>query len=298
MQSSFLLATVLVCWTAATVADPMVCRDVSTKAYTALDLVLDNLDNDVIVAQAKVHKIKRDNTVGLQIKKVWGKYNGGLKRKVKVPVSPTGEDSACGRLIKKKTYFVFLREISETGTYEFVGKPERKKPKEWKRVMKEVLCSKCKLFAPELKPNRKKTAAVLSWKNESLSLVCQAKGRPYPKFNWYKGQTPIKKSDQVIIDSGKDSSSLTITGGPMLDTDTYRCVAFNHLGNQTQTTLVTFAQCKVHCDVPDGDGLCVNGGICCVNRPSSSGGEEFCVCPPQWSGGRCELIAGRGLTED
>lgn len=75
----------------------------------------------------------------------------------------------------------------------------------------------------------------------TLELVCNAWGYPYPSASWYVDETPVvpdgkrvKVENSTLLHNGK----LTIENLNFTDYRVYTCIATNEHGNHTGTTLV------------------------------------------------------------
>uniref|UniRef100_A0A3Q1B6M5 Hemicentin-1 n=1 Tax=Amphiprion ocellaris TaxID=80972 RepID=A0A3Q1B6M5_AMPOC len=68
--------------------------------------------------------------------------------------------------------------------------------------------------------------------NESIQLVCRARGTPPPSIQWLKDGEAIKNIGQKGLRISPDGSTLTVTGAHTTDSGKYTCVATNTAGEE------------------------------------------------------------------
>ncbi|XP_051803642.1 hemicentin-1 [Acanthochromis polyacanthus] len=68
--------------------------------------------------------------------------------------------------------------------------------------------------------------------NESIQLVCRARGTPSPSIQWLKDGEAIKNVGQKGLRISPDGSTLTVTGAHTTDSGKYTCVATNTAGEE------------------------------------------------------------------
>ncbi|XP_046575422.1 pro-neuregulin-2, membrane-bound isoform-like isoform X5 [Haliotis rubra] len=122
---------------------------------------------------------------------------------------------------------------------------------------------------------------------DTLRLKCSAKAKPNPKFQWFKDGHPLKeKSGTLRIQDKRRSSRLQIFKASEKDQGNYVCQASNAKGSHNITVRVEVkASTYKHQRCPR-QTYCLNGGTC---RYMESLQKEFCECPENWAGRRCEL---------
>lgn len=282
--------TVLMMAIAACQGQEETCRPMGKKT-SSMAIALQNPDAIILQVKmgTKLPKMKKGQTyyVDATVHKAFAQRSGGLKKKAKIQIGPVGKSLPCAPIKKKKRYFVFLEHVSEN-KYRLLYNPE-KRPKEIKRVKKELLCKNCKLSPPVMKENVPSSIGLVEWLNTTLQIMCKwKKSNPKPKLAWYLDGEKLKEvENQVVITTTKSSSSLVIhPGSEFLRTADYECRAENGVGEPVKAiTRVRYTpRCSSECAPEADNGFCQNDGLCCNNENHTS---HYCLCQEQHTGTRC-----------
>ena len=78
-----------------------------------------------------------------------------------------------------------------------------------------------------------------------MTFTCNARGNPVPAISWTRNGSPLDNSSRIGFSDGK--KKLTITNVRRTDSEEYRCVAENSVGNVTSNAAKLDVQRKYMC---------------------------------------------------
>lgn len=78
----------------------------------------------------------------------------------------------------------------------------------------------------------------------SVTLYCEANGKPTPKIVWYLNGTEINDQNATNIVFGTDNKYIQITNATLIDKGLYECEAYNSAGADKLQYAVT-VDCKL-----------------------------------------------------
>ena len=77
------------------------------------------------------------------------------------------------------------------------------------------------------------------WEGSDLQLICDAYGRPTPNITWVRITSSGSESDVLHRGTTRGFKNISRT-----EAGTYRCIAYNGVGNPVNHTLRVYVECE------------------------------------------------------